>query len=41
MKMPHQQQKVINSLSNSKSIILIKQDKHRDIVILDKKRYIE
>ena len=41
IKIPYQQQKVISNLSNIKSIIVIKQDKGRGIVILDRKHYIE
>ena len=41
VKIQFQQQKVINNLSNNKSIILIKQDKGRCIVVLDRKHYIE
>ena len=41
IKIPYQQQKVINNLSNIKSIIVIKQDKGRGIIILDRKHYIE
>ena len=41
IKVPYQQQKVINNLSNNKSIILIQQDKSRDKVVLDRKHYIE
>ena len=35
------QQKIINNLSNNKSIILIKQNKSKGIVILDRKNYNE
>ena len=35
------QQKIINNLSNNKSIILIKQNKSKRIVILDRKNYNE
>ena len=41
IKIPYQQQKVINNLSNNKSIILIKQDKGRGIVILGRNHYTE
>ena len=41
IKIPYQQQNVINNLSNNKNIILIKQEKGRRIVILDKKHFIE
>ena len=41
IKLPYQQQKVIKSLSNSKSIILSKYGKGRDIVILERKHYID
>ena len=34
-------QKIIDNISRNKSIILIKQDKGRGVVILDKKHYIE
>ena len=40
IKIPYQQQKVINNLSNNKSVIL-KKDKGRGIVILGRKHYIE
>ena len=39
-KIPYQQQKVIKNLSNIKIIVLIKEDKGRGIVILDRKHYI-
>ena len=41
IKIPYQQQKVINNLSNNKSIILIQQDKGRGKVVLDRKHYNE
>ena len=41
IKIPYQQQKVMNNLSNNKNIILIKRDKGRGIIIFDRKHYIE
>ena len=38
---PYRYQKIIDNISRNKDIILIKQDKGRGVVILDKKHYIE
>ena len=38
---PYRYQKIIDNISRNKSIILIKQDKGRGVVILDKKHSIE
>ena len=41
IKVPYKYQKIIDNISRNKDIILIKQDKGRGVVILDKKDYIE
>ena len=41
IKIPHEQKKSINNLSNIKSIIVIKQEKGRSILMLDRKDYVE
>ena len=41
IKVPNKYQKIIDNISRNKDIILIKQDKGRGVVILDKKDYIE
>ena len=38
---PYKYQKIIDKISRNKDTILIKQDKGRGVVILDKKHYIE
>ena len=41
IKVPYKYQKIIDNISRNKNFILIKQDKGRGVVILDKRDYIE
>ena len=41
IKIPYKYKKIIENLSNKKNIIILKQDKGRDVVILNRKSYIE
>ena len=41
VKVPYKYRKVVKSLSENESICLLKQDKGRGIVVLDRKDYVE
>ena len=39
VKLPYKQRKIISNLSNSKDIVILKQDKGRGVVIMDQRNY--
>ena len=41
VKVPYKQRKIISNLSNSKDIVILKQDKGRGVVIMDQRNYTE
>ena len=41
VKLPFKYREIINKLSNNSNIILLRQDKGRDIVVIDRKKYTE
>ena len=41
VKVPYKQKKIISNLSNRKDIVILKQDKDRGVVIMDRRNYTE